>query len=94
MIVRILGDAQYRLDDAAFAATNEADDRLQAAIDAGDEAAFTAALESLVTTIRAKGTEVGVDEFLPSDAIVPDSDTPMDEVRGLLGDEGLVPDSR
>jgi hypothetical protein len=94
MIVRILGDAQYRLDDDAFASVNEIDERVQAAIDANDAKAFASEMLHLVSTIREKGAEVGVDEFLPSDAVIPDADVAIDEVRELLSEEGLVPDSR
>ena len=94
MIVRILGDAQYRLDDEAFASVHEIDDQLQAAAEADDPEAFGAALRESVGAIRLKGEELGPDEFVGSDAIIPDADTSLEEARALLGDEGLVPDSR
>ncbi len=94
MIVRILGDAQYRLDDHAFASVNEIDDRLQAAVESDDSEAFDAALRELVGAIRLKGEELGPDEFVGSDAIIPDADTSLEEARELLGDDGLVPDSK
>lgn len=94
MIVRILSDGQYTLDDAAFAAVNEIDDRVQAAAEAGDEGAFSTALGELVTAIREHGQELPADEFLPSDAMVPSADTSLEEAQALLGDEGLVPDSK
>ncbi|MDH3227589.1 MAG: hypothetical protein OEM67_10950 [Thermoleophilia bacterium] len=94
MIVRILGDAQYRLDDAAFASVHEIDDQLQAAVEAGDPEAFASALHELAAAIRLKGKELGPDEFIGSDAIVPDPDTSLEEARQLLGDEGLIPDAK
>lgn len=94
MIVRILGDAQYRLDDAAFEAANKVDDRVQAAVDADDPEAFGSALRELVGLIQLKGEELGPDEFVGSDAIVPEPDTSLEEAHMLLGDEGLVPDSK
>lgn len=91
MIVRILGEGQYRLDDAAFAAVSEIDDRVQAAHDAGDADAFHEALEALAQAVREKGAELADDEFVGSDAIVPGPDTSLDEARELLGEEGLIP---
>jgi hypothetical protein len=92
VIVRILGEGQYRLDDAAFAHANAADDRLQAAVEAGDADAFRAALAELVAAIRDHGAEVPADELIGSDAIVPADDTTLEEARSLLSGEGLIPD--
>jgi hypothetical protein len=91
MIVRILGEGQYRLDDAAFATVHEIDDRVQAAADAGDEAGFAAALTELVETVRRTGTPLAAEEFEGSDAIVPDAGTSLAEARDLLSSEGLIP---
>lgn len=92
MIVRILEIGQYRLDDAAFAGANEADDKVQAAVDAGDEAAFTSALDALISFVKSNGTEVATDEFVGSDAVVPGPGTTLEEARSLLSSEGLIPD--
>lgn len=92
MIVRILETGQYRLDDSAFAGANDVDDRVQAAVDAGDEAAFADALEALISFVKSNGTELAVDEFVGSDAVVPGPGTTLDEARSLLSSEGLIPD--
>lgn len=92
MIVRILETGQFRLDDAAFAGANDADDKVQAAVEAGDEAAFATALDALITYVRSNGTELDVDEFIGSDAVVPGPGTTLDEARALLSTEGLIPD--
>jgi hypothetical protein len=94
MIVRILGDRQYRLDDDAFAAANQVDDRVQAAVESGDPDAFGAALRELVAIIREKGEPLGLEEFVGSDAFVPGAETSLEEAREMLDEEGLVPDSR
>jgi hypothetical protein len=91
VIARVLGEGQFRLDDAAFATAHEIDDRLQAAADAGDEEAFGSALEELVTAIKEKGTPLPTDEFVGSDAVVPASGTSLAEARALLSSEGLIP---
>lgn len=92
MIVRVLGEGQFRLDDAAFASVNAIDDRVQSAAEAGDEGGFAAALEELVTEIKRAGTPLALDEFTGSDAIVPAAGTTLEEARALLSSEGLIPD--
>ena len=92
MIVRILGEGQYRLDDAAFAAVNAIDDRVQAAAESGDATGFEGALTELVDTVVRLGTPLAADEFEGSDAIVPGHGTTLEDARELLSSEGLIPD--
>jgi hypothetical protein len=91
MIVRILGEGQYRIPDDAFAALNGVDERVQAAADAGDEAGFQSALTELVEGIRRSGEPLPTEEFVGSDAVVPAAGTSLEEARALLSSEGLIP---
>ena len=93
MIVRVLGAGQYRLDDADMAVVEKADDAVEAAIAAKDDAAFTAALAGLVATIQKVGDAVGDDEFVASDVIVPDADTTLADAAAYHDDDGagLIP---
>lgn len=91
MIVRVLGEGQYRLDDEAFALASGIDDRVQAAADAGDEQGFAVALTELVDLVIARGTPLPPDDLHPSDAIVPGHGTTLEQARELLSSEGLIP---
>jgi PspA-Associated protein len=91
VIVRILGEGQFRVDDSAAADLNRLDTELEAAVDQGDESAFTAALTSLLAQVRAQGSPLPPDILEPSDLILPAQDSSMDDVRKLLTDEGLIP---
>ncbi len=91
MIVRILGEGQYRLDDAAFALVSAIDDRVQATADAGDAEGFAAALTELVDAVIAKGEPLPADDLQTSDAIVPGHGTTLADARELLSSEGLIP---
>ncbi len=91
MIVRVLGEGQYKLDADAFAVADRIDDRVQAAADAGDEAAFATALTELVDTIIERGAPLPAADLHPSDAIVPGHGTTLAEARELLSSEGLIP---
>jgi len=55
VIVRILGEGQFAIDDAATSELNHLDTELEAAVDRNDEAAFTAALQGLLEQVRAQG---------------------------------------
>lgn len=91
MIVRILGEGQWRLDAGHADALNELDEQVERSVEAGDEQAFRVALEQLLASVRQSGTEVGIDELVDSDSVLPPADASLEEVRRLLGDEGLIP---
>ncbi len=91
MIVRISGEGQFSIDDAATAELNRLDSELEAAVDRNDEAAFTAALHGLLEQVRARGSALPADTLEPSDLILPPEDASMDEVREMLTEEGLIP---
>lgn len=91
MIVRISGEGQFTIDDAATAELNRLDSELEAAVNRNDEAAFTAALHGLLDQVRAQGSALASDTLEPSDLILPPEDASMDEVREMLTEEGLIP---
>ena len=91
MIVRILGEGQFRIDDAAAAELNRLDTGLEAAVNHNDEAAFATALDGLLAEVRAHGSPLPPDSLEQSDLILPAEDTSMNEVRKMLTDEGLIP---
>jgi hypothetical protein len=92
MIVRISGDDQYRLDDATRGRLNELDAAVIAAVDAGEEAAFGAALQELLAYVRENGSRVGEQEIETSDLILPPEDITLEEAAAEFTGEGLIPD--
>jgi hypothetical protein len=91
VIVRIMGEGQYQIDDGDVEALNALDSALTAAIDSGDETAFQTALSALLDKVRAAGTALPDDTLEPSDAVLPGADAALSDVFAMLGDEGLVP---
>ena len=91
MIVRILGEGQFRVDDTVADELNHIDTELETAVEHNDEAAFKVALTGLLAQVHAQGSPLPPDILEPSDLILPHEDSSMDEVRKLLTDEGLIP---
>jgi hypothetical protein len=91
VIVRILGEGQFSVDDSAAAELNQLDTDLETAVNRHDEAAFADALTSLLSRVRANGSPLPPDTLESSDLILPNEDSSMDEVRKMLTDEGLIP---
>ena len=92
MIVRLLGEGQYRVDDALIARLNELDDEVARAVEAGDERALWTGLQALADAVRTSGEKLGADELMPSDAVIPPEDLSLEEARDLLQHEGFIPD--
>jgi hypothetical protein len=91
MIIRILAEGQYDVADHALDRLNELDATLEAAVDAGDEAAFSAALTELLGGVRSAGVAHAADSLDESDLILPPADATIEQVREMLNEDGLIP---
>ncbi|MFZ2624413.1 MAG: hypothetical protein WAX29_04125 [Propionibacterium sp.] len=95
MIVRILGQGQWEVPDAELAQLNSLDEQVAAAVGGRDQAALTTSLHRLHQELVNAGRPVADDELQSSDLILPGPDATLDEVAGLLEEngrsEGLIP---
>jgi hypothetical protein len=89
VIVRILGEGQFEIDGDAATKLAALDSDLDAAVQAGEEAAFRAALDASVRLIRESGARVPDDAIVTADFILPFSDATLAEVRQLLSDGNI-----
>jgi hypothetical protein len=92
VIVRVMGEGQYRLPEDIHERVNELDNALVAAVEKDDEDAFHAAFEEMLDVIRTGGEHLGDDELETSDVIVPPPDTSMAEAAADFSGDGLIPD--
>ncbi len=84
MIVRILGENQYRVDDAHLEAITNLDEDLLVAIDTDNDARFQSLLKQLLEFVQQHGQQVPNDELVTSDVIVPGPDMALAEARKYL----------
>ena len=92
MIVRLMGEGQFEVDDDCAGRLNELDDKALAALESNDEAELARLLEDMAALVRSDGRELAADDLSPSEAIIPPSDLTLDEMRDLMSDDGLIPD--
>jgi hypothetical protein len=92
MIVRLMGEGQYRLGDDALRRLNELDERAQEALDRDDEGELVRYLDEMGGLVRREGERLPDDEISASDAIVPPSDLSLDEAKQFFSEQGLIPD--
>jgi hypothetical protein len=91
MIVRIMGEGQFEVPQERVDELNRLDQELQKAVDADDEDAFSKALQGLLSSVRTAGKELPEDYLGPSELVLPSPDSTIEEVRAVLGEEGLIP---
>ncbi len=92
MIVRLLGEGQFRVDDSLIGRLNELDAEVEQAVAAGDERALWSGLQALADAVREHGVKLADDDLSPSDAVIPPEDLSLEEAQELLQNEGFIPD--
>ena len=92
MIVRLMGEGQYRVDDGLREELNGLDERAVTAIDGDDEASLDDVLDEMAQLVRDRGERLPDDDLSPSDIVIPPSDLSLEETKKLFSEEGLVPD--
>jgi hypothetical protein len=92
VIVRVMGEGQFVIDEEVAKGLNELDEQAEQALDAGDRERLAELLERMAEAVRTNGTRLPDDDLSPSEAIVPPPDLSLEETRQLFEDEGLIPD--
>ena len=92
MIVRLMGEGQFRVAESEVDDLNGIDNAAAAALEVGDEAGFRLRLEELHEKVREVGEPLELADLSSSDLIVPPVDLSLDEARELFSGDGLIPD--
>jgi len=92
VIVRLMGDAQYRVDDDLREELQQLDERALEALERADEAAMDGYLEQMWTLVKERGELLPADDLHPSDALIPPTDLSLEETSKLFSEDGLIPD--
>jgi chromosome condensin MukBEF complex kleisin-like MukF subunit len=92
VIVRLMGEGQFEVDDEVAKGLNDLDSQAAAAVEAGNEERLTELLRRMAEAVRTNGSRVPDEALDASDAIIPPDDLSLDEARQLFEDEGLIPD--
>jgi hypothetical protein len=92
VIVRIMGEGQFEIDEEVAKGLNELDQQAEQALEAGDADRFGELLQRMATAVRSNGTRLAEEDLSASDAIVPPEDLSLDEARQLFDGGGLIPD--
>ena len=92
MIVRLMGEGQYRVDDGIRERLEALDDEAMAALEAANEDELDAKLDEMWELVRAEGEQLPDDDLSTSDVLIPPSDLTLEETSKLFSEDGLIPD--
>jgi hypothetical protein len=92
MIIRILGEGQFRLDDKLLGELNRIDNNIVDHVQKGDEKGFRKDLDRLISTIKERGEPVDPVDIVTSGIIVPPEDMSFEEARQVFCGSGLIED--
>jgi hypothetical protein len=92
VIVRLMGEGQYRIADELMQRLNKLDDQAQSAADAEDEPELDRVLDEMWQLVQAEGERLPDEDLSASDAAVPPSDLTLEETKRLFAEEGFIPD--
>ncbi len=92
MIIRIMGEGQFKVSSALLDELNYIDNRIVDSVAKDDETGFKRELASLVSAIKVKGEPLDPTEIVESDIIVPPGDLTLDEAKRVFSGSGLIED--
>ena len=92
MIVRIMGEGQFEIDEEVAKGLNQLDEESAQALAAGDRERLAEMLERMAEAVRTNGARLPDEDLSPSEGIVPPPDLSLEEARELFEGEGLIPD--
>jgi hypothetical protein len=92
VIVRVLGEGQFDVDDEVAKGLDDLDEQAERALETGDQEQFSELLRRMAEAVRTNGTRLPDEDLSPSEGIIPPEDLTLDEARELFEGDGLIPD--
>jgi hypothetical protein len=92
MIVRIMGQGQYKVDSSLTDRLNTIDDRIVGHVSKGDRDGFRRDLAKLISVVKEKGEPLDPVDIIQSDIIVPPEDLTFEEASNIFSGHGLIED--
>ena len=92
MIVRLMGEGQFELEQKNLDEVNKIDNEIVKIVGKGDEKAFEIQYKKLVDIVRKKGKPISNEVLKPSEVIIPPGDLTFEEAKQIFRGEGLIPD--
>ncbi len=92
MIIRIVGEGQYRIPDALCDELNQIDNRIVKLVEEDKAVEFRDELAKLISEIKENGEPIEAEEIMISDIIVPPGDLSLKEAKAVFKGSGIFED--
>ena len=92
MIIRLMGQGQYKVDDDLVNQLNVIDNRIVGHISRGDQDRFKEDLAGLISIVKEQGIPMDPSNIIQSDIIVPPEDLTFNEATNIFKGHGLFKD--
>jgi len=92
LIIRIMGEGQYRSPETLCDELNQIDNRIVDLVEEGKVEEFRSELAKLIFKIKEKGEPIEAEELLESDIIVPPEDLSLEEAKDVFKGSGIFKD--
>ena len=92
MIVRVVGQGQFEVDEGLMERLNALDRQALEALERDDEEDLDRALDEMSILVQEQGRRLADDELSSSDVVIPPSDLTLEETRKLVSEQGFLPD--
>jgi hypothetical protein len=92
LIIRIMGEGQYRAPEALCNELNQIDNRIVDLVEEGKAEEFQKELAKLISEIKKNGEPVEAEEITESDIIVPPADLSLEEAKDIFKGSGIFKD--
>ena len=92
MIVRIMGQGQYRVDSSLTDKLNDIDNRIVSHVTKGDRNGFRKDLAKLISAVKEEGEPLDPADIIQSEIIVPPEDLTFEAAKKIFSGQGLIED--
>ena len=92
MIVRIMGEGQFKVSSAILDELNELDNKLVEEVAKGNEEGLRALLSAMISMVKRDATPLDPAEIVESNVIIPPEDLSLEEAKKIFTGEGIIPD--
>lgn len=92
MIIRIVGEGQYKVPSALFDELNVIDNNIVELVSRGNEEGYKAELSKLIEKVKSNGKQLDDSDIVESDVIIPPGDLTFKEAKEVFTGVGIFED--
>jgi len=92
IVVRVMGEGQFEVDEAILERLNELDNQIVEEVAKANEQRFHDLLHEMIELVKREANPLHPSTIVPSDIIIPPADLSLEEAKKIFKGEGIIPD--